>query len=87
MSAGHFGYAHGRVSTFVEELDREIEGNHLDGEDCAPYAFDPKVIEALKAISAHATITAQLMREAGCLYSSDTSPESFLEAFNQILAQ
>lgn len=86
MSGGHFDYAYSRVQTFTEELDREIGRNgEVSADSLQTTEFPAEVIEALRAISAHANLSARLMKAAEWLYEGDTSPESFLKEFREII--
>jgi len=87
MSGGHFDHAHFRVQAFTEELDEAIERNYVKDGEGYSNSFRPEVIQALMAISAHAAISAKLMKAAEWLYEGDSSPESFMESFREILSQ
>ena len=86
MSGGHFDYAHFRIQTFTEDLDQEIANNQVKDEGGYARDFPPEVIEALKAVSAHANISAKLAKAAEWLYEGDTDPDSFLERFKELMA-
>lgn len=85
MSGGHFDHAYFRVQTFAEELNEEIAKNDMKDGEGYSQGFPPEVIQALMAISAHADVSARLMKAAEWLYEGDTSTESFMKSFREIL--
>lgn len=87
MSGGHFDYAHSRVQTFTEDLDQEIANNDVRDDQGYSRSYPPAVIEALKAVSAHAAISAKLMKAADWLYEGDTDSVTFLERFREIMTE
>lgn len=84
MSGGHFDYVHSRVSSFAEDLERDIANNGVPNSDGDSYNYSPAVIDALTSIQARAEKMARLMKAADYLYSGDTSEESFLAEMLEI---
>lgn len=84
MSGGHFNSPHHAINHFRDELDHEIQNNHV--ERCGhANKFPPEVIQALQVIVAHAGISAKLIKAAQDLYEGDFSPDSFMVRFKEIV--
>lgn len=86
MSGGSFGYAYSRASDFVDSLDQCIAENTAPDEHGDVRNYPPHVIAALKAISAQVSQSAKLMKAAEWLCSGDSSPETFMEAYAEIMS-
>jgi hypothetical protein len=71
MSGGHYQYAYSHAERFAYDLRLDLDRPELlEGLSGAH-------IDKLHHISALASYTARLMREAEWLFSGDTGPESF----------
>jgi hypothetical protein len=78
MSGGHYNYAYIKTDQFAESLSDDL-ANPIERS-----GLPEDVIAKLRTISALASYTAKLMKEAEWLFSNDTGPETFMRRVAEI---
>ena len=85
MSGGSFNYACYQVYQFADELGLRLDEFDKENEwGYKPNNFEPETRAKLREIESLARYTADLMKEAGWLYSGDTGDDLFMERVRKI---
>jgi len=88
MSGGHFDYAQYRlndISTALQTLIENNEGENVDFDQSHHYNFDNETICNLKLLRKILMATEQMVHDADWMISGDTGPDSFNPKFNSII--
>ena len=85
MSGGHYDYICHKITSFADDLQRDLDNNQTRNSYGFYYGFSDDTMKVLEEIKKMAVIFGYLAHHVEWLYSGDYGEETFLERVKETL--